>query len=251
MRGWVFLCCLVFALSARTETLSLANGEWPPYLSEHYTHHGLASHLVSEAFKLEGIDVEYSFYPWARAFSFVQSGERIGSILWSFNEERARDVLYSEPVIALRTVFFHRKDRSFAWYRLEDLKAWQIVATLGYYYGAEFKRLEEAGTLQVSRVRSDELAFDMLVAGRIDLVAAQFEVGYEILHRRFVPSVAAAVTNSESFDQTDYHLIISRKAPDGRRIIDRFNAGLARLRASGRFDEMMAAAAKGAYGPPQ
>lgn len=243
------LCLWLIAFSASADSITLTNGEWPPYLSETYTHFGLASHIVEEAFKLEDVDVNYEFYPWARAFNFVQSGTREGSVVWSFNEERAKDVLYSDPVFELRTVFFHRKDRQFSWNSLSELKPYQIVATLGYYYGADFKELEESGELSVTRVNTDEQALRMLLAERVDLFAAQFEVGYEVLYSRFGPAIGAQVTNSQAIDSTAYHLIISRKSPKANDWITTFNRGLAKLKESGRFEAMMQSVIDGAYKP--
>ncbi len=55
----LFVCLIsttVFADSPKT--IRISNGEWAPYMSENSAHYGLASHIVSEAFKLEGITVE-------------------------------------------------------------------------------------------------------------------------------------------------------------------------------------------------
>lgn len=245
----LLLVCTMLSAVVSAETITLTNGEWPPYLSENYTHNGVASHIVVEAFKLQGVDVKYIFVPWARALKFVQDGSHVGSVVWSYNEERAKDVYFSDPVFKLRTVFFHRKDRSFEWANLEDLKEYQIVATLGYYYGAEFKALEEAHKLKVLRVTTDEQALQVLLAERADLFAAQFEVGYEVLHGKFSSSKAAQITNSKPFDSTDYHLIISKKSPNANELLAKFNEGLAKLRQSGQLDAMLDAAVKGVYRP--
>ena len=58
-------CCL--SAGADQETIRLATEEYPPYTSKHLANYGLASHIVTDAFALEGVQTEYSFFPCARA----------------------------------------------------------------------------------------------------------------------------------------------------------------------------------------
>ena len=43
--------------------VGLTNGEWPPYTSQNLKNYGVFSPIVSEAFELEGMTVEYTFFP--------------------------------------------------------------------------------------------------------------------------------------------------------------------------------------------
>ncbi len=61
----ILLCGGVINVRA-AETIRLTNGEWQPYLSKDAPHHGFASHIVTEAFALVGVEVEYGFFPWKR-----------------------------------------------------------------------------------------------------------------------------------------------------------------------------------------
>ena len=105
------------------ETIRLTNGEWQPYLSEHVPHHGLASHIITEAFTLVNVDVTYGFFPWKRSFKLAKKGEHWhGSAAWFHSEERARDFHISNPVTEARMAFFHLKDFAFDWQSIEDLR---------------------------------------------------------------------------------------------------------------------------------
>lgn len=59
---------ILTATSHAQETIRITNGEWEPFLSQHSPHYGINSHIVSEAFRLEGIQVKWGFFPWKRAF---------------------------------------------------------------------------------------------------------------------------------------------------------------------------------------
>ncbi len=81
----IFLIVISFlfstALYAET-TIRITNGEWEPYLSEHCYKYGLASHIVSEAFRLEGINVEWGFFPWKRSYEWAKDGSWDASAVW-------------------------------------------------------------------------------------------------------------------------------------------------------------------------
>ena len=84
---FVFLMLLVCAAAHAFEVLAetqpatapprvrLANGEWPPYTSLNLPNLGCDSQVVTEAFALEGIGVEYDFFPWARGTCLLQSSD--------------------------------------------------------------------------------------------------------------------------------------------------------------------------------
>ena len=55
------------ALAQTRDTIRLTNGDWQPFMSKNGPHHGIASHVVTEAFALVGVEVEYGFFPWKRS----------------------------------------------------------------------------------------------------------------------------------------------------------------------------------------
>ena len=86
---WILIgfLSLIFSSSlSANETIRIANGEWPPYLSKELKHYGVASRIVAEAFALEGVKVKYGFFPWGRAYAVVQRGEWDGSVIWTIKE---------------------------------------------------------------------------------------------------------------------------------------------------------------------
>ena len=91
------------------DTIRLTNGEWPPYLSEHLEHYGVVSRIVTEAFALEGVKVEYGFFPWKQAYELAESGEWDGSLIWLRTPEREQYFYFSEPILQCNYVFWHLK----------------------------------------------------------------------------------------------------------------------------------------------
>jgi polar amino acid transport system substrate-binding protein len=243
---WKFLLPLLLATAnARAETITLSNGEWLPYLSEHLPRHGAVSRIVSEAFAREGVTVKYVFRPWPRAYAEAQRGLVQGSIVWSRGAEdsqRNREFLFSDVVLESKSVFFHRKGFNFRLTRDEDLLAYKVGGVIGYDY-----RFESVPGLRIDRAASDELSMRKLAAGRIDVFPASLDVGLYIIRTRLTPQEAARITSAGRYAITHYHLIMPRHAPGSARLIERFNSGLRKLKEEGKFDQYMADIAAGRY----
>lgn len=71
-----------------TNLVRLAVEEYPPFTSEKLPGKGLLSIVVKEAFELEGIESEITFYPGSRAYKQAQSGQSDGTYNWADREER-------------------------------------------------------------------------------------------------------------------------------------------------------------------
>ena len=117
-----FLLGIISSTSAQ-ETIRITNGEWEPFLSEYSYGYGLDSHIVSEAFKLEGITVKWEFFPWTRAYQQAKDGiDWDASCCWWPAQETKDAFLLSDVVSKTSFVFFHLKSTQFDWASFDDLK---------------------------------------------------------------------------------------------------------------------------------
>lgn len=246
MKWMALLCCALAAPLAWAETITLSNGEWLPYLSETLPHNGPISRIVKEAFALEGIEVRYVFRPWPRAYAEAQRGLVNGSVVWSIGEEsseRAREFLASDTVLESRIVFFYRKGYQFHWTKDEDLVGMRIGGVAGYEY-----RFEGMQGIRLDRAPTEELNMRKLVAGRVDLVPTNLDVGRYILRTHFKPEEAAGISVAPgSYSATQYRLIMRRADSANAGYIERFNRGLRKLKQSGKYEQYMAELAAGRY----
>ncbi|WP_250657869.1 substrate-binding periplasmic protein [Alkalimarinus coralli] len=246
-----YLCAKILLLyiaispfySNANETITITNGEWPPYLSQSIDHNGYVSHIVSDAFKLKSINVKYLFRPWKRAITEAKNGAANGSIVWSVTEDRIKDFLFSDPVIIGKSVLFHLKEKPISWNSFEDLAQYKIGGTLGYEY-----RFEHAKKVTIERVASDSVNFRKLLSGRIDIFPSDKEAGYLILNKQFsVDDITKITYHPVAYDETSYSLMLSKKHPDSVRLLKVFNEGLQALRASGKYQQIIAAQQSGKY----
>lgn len=236
------------AVSAET-TIRLTSGEWEPYMSEFSPHYGFASHVVAEAFKLEGIEVIWRFYPWKRSLIVARKGKYYdASCCWWPSEEIEDNFLISNPITKSSAVFFHLKSYTFDWNSITDLKGIRIGGTFEYEYSKEFMTAMKEKSIIVDTVPTDEQNFKKLLGGRIDIFPNDPIVGYSQIRNTFSPSKAALFTHHpKELQSTSLNLIISKKSTKSEWFMTKFNSGLKKLASSGRLGEMFSDAMKGKY----
>ena len=239
---------LLCNISLAEETVRLTNGEWSPYFSENLKYYGVGSRIVTEAFALEGVRVEYGFYPWKRGLVLAQHGDWDGAVGWETNFEREQNFYVSDTVWEASWVFFHLKSYHFDWKNFNDLKNIKMGATLAYMYTPEFLEAERSGKINVSRAISDHLGYKKLLAQRIDIFPQLLDVGYYQLQVQFDSQTVRQFTHHPiPFGKHTEQLLLSKKHKRNRRLIEVFNKGLQRLKDSGRYKQYYEESLRGEY----
>lgn len=236
------VCASAVSAESATQTIRLANGEWPPYTGRHLPAHGCDSQVVAESFALEGIRVEYEFLPWARGLLLSQNGVVDGAIEWAGTAEQRRTHFVSEEPLSLQQwVFFYRRDTPHPWQRLEDLKDRTIGLTIGYAYNDVFVELRKQHPALFKEAASDLLNFKKLLSGRIDLFPIERAVGYHLIGNDLSPEEQARlVENPLPVAKYTTHLLLSRAHPENEQRMQLFERGLRRLKTSDRYRAIMA-----------
>lgn len=248
---WIWLIPLFLLTSTgifAEETIRITIGEWAPYLSKDLKHYGVAARIVTESFALEGVKVEYGFFPWARSKFLAQEGEWDGSAVWIHNAERAKDFLFSDSVVEAKNVFFHLENYSFDWNTIDDLKEIPIGGTIEYSYGEAFQNAEKTGKIKVQRAPSDEINFRKLLAGRIKIFPCVLDNSYHLLQKRFKPGEIQLITyHPKAVNAIANHLILSKKIERNKHMLILFNKGLKRLKESGKYNQYLEESRRGEY----
>ncbi len=239
MRALLLAFCLLCQGVAAQE-LRLTNGEWAPYLGARLPHQGVASRIVAEAFALEGVHVQWEFYPWARSMHLAERGERAGTAVWLRSPEREKAFYISDPVIESGYYVFHRKDRPLTGRRISDFKGLRLGGAIGYDYGEAFQQAEHEGRIQVQRLSSEEQGMRMVLAGRLDAFPMDKVVAFALLNERFSSAERARLGIHPLPMRSDsLHLMLSRQVPGNAEVMTRFNRGLAQLRESGKIAQYL------------
>ncbi len=255
LRGFVVAALILLGgdVSARAaESIRLTNGEWQPFLSKDVPHHGFASHIVTEAFGLVGVEVEYGFFPWSRAMKLAREGVWGGTAVWGTSEERLQNFHFTDAVVPATYVFFHLKTTAFDWDDYDDLGDLKVGGTVEYHYSDTFAAAEAAGVFRTIRGRSDEVGLKNLLKGRIDVFPGEVMVTYEQIRHTFSELEAALFTHhKKSIIDKPMFVLLNKDVPGNERMRDLFNNGLRQLKASGRYDQIIADARAGMYAMPK
>ncbi len=224
------------------KVLRLANGEWPPYTSQNLPGYGCDSRVVSESFALVGMQVEYTFLPWARGMLLSHNGIVDGAIEWEDTpEHRQSHFISSKPLSKQEWVFFYRKGTSFDWQQLEDLHTKRIGLTIGYAYSNVFKGMQDKYPATFREAASDVLNFKKLLSHRIDLFPIEKTVGQYLLKSKFTAKEQAAIAiHPQPIIEFTPHLLLSRLVNGNDQRMQLFEQGMQQLQESGRYAEIMA-----------
>ncbi|QJB55566.1 transporter substrate-binding domain-containing protein [Pseudodesulfovibrio sp. zrk46] len=242
----VFLLCP----SAQAEEIVVTNGEWPPYTSKEFKHGGYATRICTQAFAIGGMDVRYMWMPWKRGYESARSGPAMGTFTWNKTREGEKHFYYSDPVFAPQTVIFHTRGSSFDWWTPDDFGHLRVGATLGYLYEDELRKAvnRHGGKLEIAP--TDEINFQKLAAGRIDVFPCAKEVGLYLMRHKLPPGSADTINyHPRLLLEATAYLLISKRIHNGPDIIKRFNEGLQILRDSGKYDEYHFESLRGEYMP--
>ncbi len=238
----VILALLLGATGANAaeRTITISTGEWAPFVSESLEGYGIAPRIVTAAFSNMDIDVEYVFYPWARAMREAQEQKVDFSGFWFHTEERAKTLTYTESMVDSPNVFFYRKDRKFDWSDFENFPDKTIGTTLGYSYSQAFDDAVNSGNVRAEIEETDLLNFRKLLRGRIDAFPIAELVGYDLIKQEFSASeVAMLDVHPVKISAAPLHLVTARDNPDAEATMALFSEGLKQLRESGELARIL------------
>jgi polar amino acid transport system substrate-binding protein len=232
--------CESNAAGQSTTNVRLTSGEWQPYLSRRLPHNGAASQILTEAFALVGVRVEYGFFPWTRAMKLAREGRWDGTAIWWDSRSRRTNFYFTDPILPSRTAFFYLKEKAFDWRSYKDLSKLKVGGTAGYFYGKNFSDAVRSGLIRTVRTRSDEIGLTNLLKGRIDVFPGEIVVTYFQIRSTFDPEQAKRFTHHPKLiREQPLYLLLSRKVPGMDRMRDRFNHGLRLLKRSGRYNQIL------------
>lgn len=249
----IFLFVFSTAEIMAKETVSFITNDWVPYMistdngiltkeeleSDHCQDlHGILTCVVAATFALEGIAVEFEFYPQSRAFKMAEEGLHNGAVGWNHNKERENLFYYSDSLMKKERVFFHLKSYQFDWKTLDDLKGLRIGGDFTTNYSEEFMDTEKTGGIIVDRVTQKKLNFRKLVAGRIHVYPMILDAGYKFIEKYLPPQKVRLITHHPRVMHKDtWHLIFTKKKEENIRLVKVFNRGLKKLKKSGKYDK--------------
>ncbi|MBF0224935.1 MAG: transporter substrate-binding domain-containing protein [Desulfobacterales bacterium] len=232
------LATMIFSNAFANEVVKLAIGDWEPYTSQTDAKGKLLEKVVTEAFKLEGIDAQYDYFPWKRSYQYAEEGKHDGTFPWNKTEERDK-VFYIHKISLFKDegVFFHLKSKQFDWNTLEDLKKYKVGVTIGF----KQEQIYKDNGITADAAPTEDLTFKKMLLGRIDIYQTSKVVGYVTINKIFSSEEAKLFTNHpKPVEVNEYYILFSRKTPNGQHFSEKLDSGLKKLKDSGAYDKILA-----------
>jgi len=203
---------------------------------------GYANDIVRAAFDAVGADVRLHVLPYARCKQYVLTGELVACVSMSPAPELRGVVRFSaQPLFVFTCEFFENPARPLP-RRLEEFPVGTRVGTvIGYEYPPEMlERLRRRGAV-FEATATEELNLRKLAAGRIDAATVNRDAVKAPAWVVARAGVTGRVRSALQVGATPAYIGFSLARPDGGALADRFDAGYARLIASGARDRIQRA----------
>lgn len=219
------------------EKIKIVTGEWAPYVSKNMENNGIVGEIVREAFKEEGINVEFVYMPWKRGEIEVKKGNYFGTFPYITTEERKIEFEFSNSIFSSKGKFFYLKNSvvNKEWHNFDDLREYKIGGTLGYWYSELFK---EKG-LNVDYVVSDEQNFMKLYSKRVDIVPTDEIVGEYIIDKLYPNEKEKFDVMDGVLNQGELKMMVSKSYPGYKSMLNRFNAGVDKIKTNGKYKNII------------
>ena len=160
------LLAVIPLISLADPVRMLANTS-PPYADRKLPEQGLALELVSHIMKRAGYETDISIEIWSRAMEGVRIGLYDALATAWYNEERARDFLFSEPYLESRLIMVKLRSNPYPVDQLADLRGARLGVRSDYAYGIDFDAIPGLRLVEENHLIQNLLN---LLNGSVDVV---------------------------------------------------------------------------------
>jgi ABC-type amino acid transport substrate-binding protein len=199
---------------------------------------GIPYDLISAVFMPINVPITLELFPMKRVLRLLKRGERDGATVISRNAEREKYITFSEPVFQKRgLIYFNkRKHPNFSWNSYSDLKGLLIGTVLGHNYGDEFLSNAKKMGLLIKQYRREHKIFELLNAGRLDIVLSIELVGRKVIaQQEYGDTIEAA---EKPYLLKNYHIGLSQHSSLRHRLGE-INQAIIKLKGDGTLDDIV------------
>ncbi len=245
IRKYVFLTLITFCLLATFQsyaserTIRFCSSDFPGFISLNQSTQqleGLAYDFAKRLLAKVNLDDEIELLPWARCDQFLKTAVFDATLMITKNPARLEYLEYTAPIIGQNIYLFFKKGHAPA---MDDKTLMSRLDQFSFVGGRGFSITEELKSkgYEVSEVTSQEQAYRMVAAGRIDFVT-------DILssHKLFInkhPDLAGQFEFIKTpYAEKLYYIGISKQSSFANRV-DRLNSAIQELKTSGELQQLI------------
>ncbi|QUN06318.1 extracellular solute-binding protein [Shewanella yunxiaonensis] len=239
----LFLTPLAFSLPLSAEVVHLVAGEREPYIGKRLQNQGYVSEVVTEAFARTRIQVDITFYPWARALALVKQGKADG-IVPIYQEANQDNLLFSAPFPGDALGLLKRRDNPFQYQATNALQLEQLLlplrhSTVGIVRGG--LSLPQLGHLVPTEYANSDLQnIDKLYYGRLPYILIDKYTAVDLMVGHRPHYIGELEFLQPALAEKSFHVAFFSKAPHVATLLEAFNHGLAQMRLDGTLSRLRA-----------
>lgn len=213
-----------------------AEDDWAPYSSAQGGRaQGFAVDVVREAYALAGVKVRFEALPYSRCMAETRAGRLLACFDAVPNSLIRQHYLWPQQALfSTHMNIYARAGSSQHGLRARDLEGHTVGVQRDYEYGDEF---DLNTRIQRRVVDKNEQGFRMLLAGRIEYMAAEERIA-NALFRSKPATFGGRFTLVGTVDTPELFIAFSKAARGSAALLERFNEGYAKLRRSPRYREI-------------
>ena len=196
---------------------------------------GPAADIIQKVCSEAKIDCTMRLLPWRRAQEEVATGAANALFLIGWNEERAKTLYFSPPVLNTEYGFFVREDHPLHFKQNSDVKGYTVGVYGPSNTATALEKIKtEIKDMTIDMTPSDEAAFRKLSVGRVDAVFSNRDVGYDAIRKLNLKNIRY----SGRQQSLKYYIGFSQKFAD-KKLVDQFNAMFRDLHKRGVIQEIL------------
>jgi len=220
------------------EEIRLVTGEFAPYSGENLPNGGMTTELVSGIFDRLGYSVSVAYLPWKRGYQGTRDGKFSATFPYSFNSERASEMLYSAPLRSSPVYLFVHVEAPLSKAAPENLQGLRLCTALGYNVFPPIEEAIDRQLIELITIREMDSCVRMMENRRADAIFLSEDASWHLIE-----SVAGSRRNyrmlAKPIHTVREYLLVSKRQPGAAELIEAFNAELGRLIESGRYRQII------------
>lgn len=230
----------------------LTGSNYAPFTDKNWPGFGMAYELVNAAFEEAPSPLPFSITwedDWSKhLFPLLDSKQFDMGFPWLKpdcdalpDNERCKNFLFSDPIFDILVLLYVNKNKPFAFEKDSDIHGKTLCRPQGYFthdLDAPDRQWLTKGLIKLVQAESPDACFELLRDGKVDAVTVNEFLGAGKLKDMGLKDVIEPLPRPLA--SQSLHVIISKRHWRGTSNLYRFNAGLAKLKASARYDEIVA-----------
>jgi len=234
--GLIGLVALFCAFETEAKTLRIAIGlSIPPYVIEH-ENRGIEYDILKEILESQGYEMEPVFVPLGRTLHLLKHGKVDGSMSTGL---KGLPGCYTDPHITYWNFAISLKSEKLEINSVQDLRHKRVISfqNAKNYLGAEFHEMAKVNK-RYTEIADQSIQSKLLFLRRVDVVVADrfifewYRKDPEV--KKFVDT-SQGVVHHRLFEPSSFSAVFKSDE-----VCLAFNKGLKQMKASGRYEEIIA-----------